>query len=307
MITVNQLQTIYPSLVCLPSDQPLEVKEYKWYQTNRDEIVGIKKSDLTDREMHMLDLFLTPYRYDTPYITEREQQWLDAIYHNQIDSFKKNNAPERFRFVFFQLSERDTDQETFREAIQGLFSSAMPIIWENAHSGFIIEESVVANQEEDLSYEPIIDVLMSDFYMKLSFYVSEYNFHIDDAPAHFTWSKHCFQIANRHLNKDVTSFLDVLPYLYLDHMPGEKGERIITGTLQVVVDEPELLETVRVFLECNSNATVTAKKLYMHRNSLQYRIDKFIEKTGIDVRQFHEALPTYMALLQLKAANRNKQ
>jgi DNA-binding PucR family transcriptional regulator len=33
------------------------------------------------------------------------------------------------------------------------------------------------------------------------------------------------------------------------------------------------------------NASLTAKRLFIHRNSLQYRIDKFIERTGIDIRQ----------------------
>nr|MDH3110555.1 helix-turn-helix domain-containing protein [Bacillus altitudinis] len=44
-----------------------------------------------------------------------------------------------------------------------------------------------------------------------------------------------------------------------------------------------------------------AKALYVHRNSLQYRIDKFIERTGLDIRHFQEASAAYfmMNLLDL--------
>ncbi|SEB09114.1 PucR C-terminal helix-turn-helix domain-containing protein [Thalassobacillus cyri] len=299
MIIIEKIKSIYPSLVQLPCEKHLDANEYKWFRTETDEIIGIKKSELSSRESDMLEIFLTPYYYDTPYITEREQQWIDLIYHHQPENLNENNPPGSFRFVFFKLSERSAEPETFREAIQGLFSVQMPIIWENDHTGFIIEERK-GKGEEKLSFEQIIDVLMSDFYRKLSFYVSEFVDDIGDAPSHFSWSKHCFYIAQNHLKKDVTNFLDVIPYVYLDQLPDDQAARVTQAILQEVIQETDLLHTVQVFLECNSNATLTSKKLYMHRNSLQYRIDKFIEKTGIDVRQFQFALPTYLALLQMK-------
>ncbi|WP_051353038.1 PucR family transcriptional regulator [Thalassobacillus devorans] len=306
MIIIEKIKSIYPSLVQLPCEKHLDVKEYKWFQTDTEEIIGIKKSELSSRESDMLEVFLTPYHYDTPYITEREQQWIDLIYHLQSESLKQNHPPISFRFVFFKLPDRSADPETFREAIQGLFSEQMPIIWENDQTGFIIEERKSV-KDEKLSFEQIIDVFMSDFYKKLSFYVSEFVDDIDDAASHFSWSKQCFYTAQNYLKKDVTNFIDVLPYVYLEQLPDDQTRRVTQATLQNVIDEPDLLHTVQVFLECNSNATVTAKKLYMHRNSLQYRIDKFIEKTGIDVRQFQFALPTYLALLQMKINSRSDQ
>ncbi|GAA3330198.1 hypothetical protein GCM10020331_081790 [Ectobacillus funiculus] len=63
-------------------------------------------------------------------------------------------------------------------------------------------------------------------------------------------------------------------------------------------DDQELLTTVRTYLECNLNVSFAAKKKqYMHRNSVQYRVDKFIERTGIDIKTFKGAVAVYMALL----------
>ncbi|MCY8607352.1 helix-turn-helix domain-containing protein, partial [Bacillus sonorensis] len=50
------------------------------------------------------------------------------------------------------------------------------------------------------------------------------------------------------------------------------------------------------YMQCNLNASLTAKRLFIHRNSLQYRIDRFIEKTGIDIRQFEEAAAVYFII-----------
>lgn len=63
-------------------------------------------------------------------------------------------------------------------------------------------------------------------------------------------------------------------------------------------NEPELRKTIKLFIENNSNVTLTAKKLHLHRNSLQYRIDKFIERSGIDIKTYTGALLAYFICLQ---------
>lgn len=56
----------------------------------------------------------------------------------------------------------------------------------------------------------------------------------------------------------------------------------------------ETIETVLGFIEANMNASKTSKALYMHRNTLNYRLDNFIAKTEIDVRTFKGALAIYL-------------
>lgn len=57
---------------------------------------------------------------------------------------------------------------------------------------------------------------------------------------------------------------------------------------------PETIDTILGFIERNMNASKTAKALYMHRNTLNYRLDNFIEKTEMDVRTFSGALAMYL-------------
>ena len=56
----------------------------------------------------------------------------------------------------------------------------------------------------------------------------------------------------------------------------------------------EVIHTVREFIENNMNSSVSAKKLYMHRNTLNYRVDNFIEATHINVKTFKGANAIYM-------------
>lgn len=56
----------------------------------------------------------------------------------------------------------------------------------------------------------------------------------------------------------------------------------------------ETIETILGFIDQDMNASKTAKALYMHRNTLNYRLDNFIEKSEINVRTFKGALAIYL-------------
>lgn len=47
------------------------------------------------------------------------------------------------------------------------------------------------------------------------------------------------------------------------------------------------LDTIKAFLRCNGNLSLTAKELYLHRNSLNYRMAHFIKETTMDIRDLN--------------------
>ena len=54
------------------------------------------------------------------------------------------------------------------------------------------------------------------------------------------------------------------------------------------------IDTVMGFIKENQNASKAAKRLFMHRNTLNYRLDHFISKTEIDIKSFQGALAIYL-------------
>ena len=50
------------------------------------------------------------------------------------------------------------------------------------------------------------------------------------------------------------------------------------------------IDTIKAFIDCNCNICVCANELYLHRNSLNYRINNFINNTSIDIRDFHSLM-----------------
>lgn len=59
----------------------------------------------------------------------------------------------------------------------------------------------------------------------------------------------------------------------------------------------ELLITAKSFFNNNLNITDTANKLYLHRNTLIYRLNKIEKITGYDIRKFHDGINFYLILL----------
>ncbi|MHB1684269.1 MAG: PucR family transcriptional regulator [Bacilli bacterium] len=59
----------------------------------------------------------------------------------------------------------------------------------------------------------------------------------------------------------------------------------------------ELEQTVMVFVQCDLNVSETARKLYLHRNSLLYRIERIRDMTGYDIRRFEDAVTVWSAIL----------
>ena len=61
--------------------------------------------------------------------------------------------------------------------------------------------------------------------------------------------------------------------------------------------EDEELATVYTFFDNNLNISETARKLFVHRNTLVYRLEKIQKKTGLDVRIFEDALTFKIAMM----------
>ena len=61
--------------------------------------------------------------------------------------------------------------------------------------------------------------------------------------------------------------------------------------------DQETLLTINKFFENNLNVSETSRQLFVHRNTLVYRIEKIQKSTGLDLRSFDDALTFKIALM----------
>ncbi len=74
---------------------------------------------------------------------------------------------------------------------------------------------------------------------------------------------------------------------------------IFNGKSPEDLDE-ETLTTINKFFDNNLNVSETSRQLYIHRNTLVYRLDKLQKSTGLDLRTFDDAITFKIALMVVK-------
>jgi len=94
-------------------------------------------------------------------------------------------------------------------------------------------------------------------------------------------------------NKKIYYYNDLLLPILIDNVDASKLKDILgfanCGIEGILMDK-ELLLTATQFLENNLNISDTARKLYVHRNTLIYRLNKIQNITGLDLRSFNDAV-----------------
>lgn len=78
----------------------------------------------------------------------------------------------------------------------------------------------------------------------------------------------------------------------------------VLGFDQASADQ-EMVDTLTAFFACNQSINETAARLFIHKNTLQYRLKKIKEATGYDPRQLEDAVLLYLALYVYRLETRN--
>ena len=66
-----------------------------------------------------------------------------------------------------------------------------------------------------------------------------------------------------------------------------------------ILEDEEAMSTISKFFENNLNISETARQLYVHRNTLVYRLERIENAIGLDIRKFDDAMTFRIAIMVL--------
>ncbi|MGE7861131.1 PucR family transcriptional regulator [Bacillus mobilis] len=283
---IQQLKTYYGEDIKI--NEAVLSEDYSWFLVEGNK-VGIRKIRLHQREHQLLSSILTPIHTETFYKTEKEKSWHEALYKNN------NISMLSVRFLHFFTTQSIVEREEFQDALQSMFSFTTTMIWETSQAGVLILEENIAESV----LQTALDTLETDFFVSLSFFVGRRYTQTAEFAYLYQWERKLFSVLSPYLSKKITYIEQLLPYQLMISLPKEERKKYTNQLLAHISNDKELIDSVKVFFQCNLNVSLAAKQLYLHRNTLQYRIDKFIEKTGINIKTFEGAVAVYMAFLSL--------
>lgn len=290
---LSKLAPIYKNSI-LSKKQPVQPsgQDYIFYDQTADEWLCIPKREISNRELQILTTMYKLIEF-SPAQSAISSQWQQFLFFN--GPIPAQAAEMQFRFIQFYIEAHDLEHLELESALKGFFSDDVIIIWESHDKGIVIEEKrqIALSEEELISMSETIE---SDFYIKICFYFGKLHQISEELRTQFKQEREFFLFAITNIrNSPVFSYERVFPAYLAHHLPETLNEKVNPDILEIFHHDPEMFSTIKVFLENNLNASLTAKKLYIHRNTLQYRLDKFTEKTGINLKDFYGAFTVFLA------------
>ncbi|MCR5705316.1 MAG: helix-turn-helix domain-containing protein [Acholeplasmatales bacterium] len=100
-------------------------------------------------------------------------------------------------------------------------------------------------------------------------------------------------ISNYFIETDLKTNLYKEHELLMELVLEGKREGLDHIALGSFYQTPSMIETLKAFLENDMNTSKTANAIYMHRNTLINKLDRFVSQTGYDIKKFSDAFIIY--------------
>ncbi|WP_423216373.1 helix-turn-helix domain-containing protein [Streptococcus equinus] len=161
---------------------------------------------------------------------------------------------------------------------------------------------LILNQEEMLEAQDLVkDVLPtleSDFGLKLTvFFGNIWNkLQVDELPLYYQEERRLFANAGHYLGNERTvtfSEMLLLAYAHQLDLPAIKHK-----ILQAIDDSKDTRMIITTMWQEQGNLAKTAQSLYIHRNSLHYKLEKFRLASGLNLKNLNDLAFVYLLIME---------
>ena len=150
----------------------------------------------------------------------------------------------------------------------------------------------------------ISDTISSEFYTKVSIGIGTVVSNLKDLSRSYKEAQVAIEVGKVFdTEKDIISYDNLGIGRLIYQLPTSLCEMFLQevfkkGPLESL--DRETLITIQAFFENNLNVSETSRKLFVHRNTLVYRLEKIRKLTGLDLREFEDAITFKVALMVKK-------
>ena len=217
---------------------------------------------------------------------------------------------EELRVVFLIKFFGKTDMMPF-EMLQNMFpdKSKDYVISVGEHDIVLVKELKAGTEMKEIEKVAvnIADTLSTEFYTKVAIGISTMVDNIKDLAKAYQEAQVALEVGKVfETEKNIISYENLGIGRLIYQLPTTLCEMFLQevfkkGNLESL--DRETLMTIQCFFENNLNVSETSRKLFVHRNTLVYRLEKIRKLTGLDLREFEHAITFKVALMVKKYLN----
>lgn len=216
------------------------------------------------------------------------------------------------RVVFLIRIVASNDVSAF-DVIQNLFpDKSKDFVFTISETDIVLIKEVRPNIEsgdlEKLAFS-IADTLLSEFYTRVNIGVGTVVDNVRNLAVSFREAQIALEVGKVfETDKSIISYENLGIARLIYHLPTNLCETFLKevfkkGSIESL--DQETLFTIQKFFENNLNVSETSRKLFVHRNTLVYRLEKIKKLTGLDLREFDHAIIFKIALMVKKYLSSN--
>ena len=214
---------------------------------------------------------------------------------------------EENRIVFLIKFYGKTDMMPF-EMLQNMFpdKSKDYVISVGEHDIVLVKDVKPGTDMKEIEKiaTNISDTLSSEFYTKVNIGISTIVENLKDLARAYKEAQIALEVGKVfETEKNIISYENLGIGRLIYQLPTTLCEMFLQevfkrGSLESL--DRETLMTIQCFFENNLNVSETSRKLFVHRNTLVYRLEKIRKITGLDLREFEHAITFKVALMVKK-------
>lgn len=202
----------------------------------------------------------------------------------------------------------ERSEVSVNEAVSRLFPDKVKdfVININETDIVLVKEVRAGNDVKDLEKlaRSIIDSLHTEYYINCLIGVGTIVVGVKDLPRSFKEAQIALEVGKVFdTEKTIVTYENLGIARLIYQLPTTLCETFLKEIFKkgsIVGLDHETLFTIQKFFENNLNVSETSRKLFVHRNTLVYRLEKIKKLTGLDLREFDDAIVFKVALMVKK-------
>ncbi len=170
-------------------------------------------------------------------------------------------------------------------------------------------DSVDGISELEQFAQAVQETLMEEVVQTVSIGIGEEKHTLATLGESYAEAKLAMQVGRMfHPEQSIHAFQRLMLERFLMNVPREESTHyhaMLFNRKTSKLFNDEMLQTIEMFFRKDLNLSDTARQLFIHRNTLVYRLDKVQKQTGLDLRHFDDAV-TFKILYELKKCGQDK-
>lgn len=285
---LNRIENAFPTAQHLKGPRAEQPDEKIW--SFEGSWLLFKTDQLSEDSLKLLQA-LSDQHYAT---SNPLNHWYQFLTHQTQLPPDLEDPTQHVRLIQCRLTYRDhddMDRRELTEALVNLFNQVVTHFYINPTTMIIVQTNGSGSSSLSMSeLQSILQTMESDFFVKVQLFLGNF----------WPVNEELALIFNEEQAVFAKSTLSVssLASLALDYYARPQLQRsVLAKQLNQLLNQDDDIKDVIIALYQNvGNLSSTAKQLFLHRNTLQYRLDRFHEATNLNLKNMDDLVLCYLLI-----------